>query len=132
MKSKMTLFVGALCFFMLTGLKQSIAQDVQNVQVGIYFPYNSNYNEWDITLTNSATGESYEFLTNSTTAATNILGTVPAGRYNIFFRSNYFPAGFDFGVTSTDFYHYEVHYGLFTFYGAPIDATTCIFIDAGY
>ena len=127
----MMLFFGALCFFMLTGLKQSVAQEVQDVQVGIYFPYNTNYNEWDITLTNSNTGVSYEFHTNSATADTNILGTVPAGRYNIFFQSSYFhyPLGFDFGVAGADFYRYEVHYGLFTFYGAQIDATTSIFID---
>lgn len=128
MKTKM-MFIGALCFFMLTGLKQSLAQDVE---VGVYFPSSGRYNEWDITLVNWNTGERYEFHTNSTTAQTNILGTVPAGRYNIDFQSNYFPLGFDFGVAGTNYYHYEVHYGTFTFYSAQIDTGTSIFIDEGY
>lgn len=129
MKTKMMLFAGVLCFFMLTGLKKSVAQDVQ---VGIYLPYSGHYNEWDITLTNVYTGDSYEFHTNSTTFNTNVLGTVPAGTYNIDYQSIYFPTGFDFGVTSTDYYHYQIHRSSFRWFSAPIDATTFLIIDEGY
>jgi len=129
MKTKMMMFAGVLCLFMLTGLKKSVAQDVQ---VGIYLPYSGNYNEWDITLINDITGETYEFHTNSTTFNTQILGTVPAGHYNIDYQSIYFPTGFDFGVTSTDYYHYQIHRSAFRWFTAPIDETTFLIIDEGY
>lgn len=132
MKTKMMLFFGALCFFMLTGLKQSVAQDVPNVEVGIYLPSSGNYNEFYITFINQNTGERFEFHTDNNTAHTNVLGTIPAGLYNIDFQWDYWTTGFDFGVTSTDFYHYEAHHSAFTYYSAPVDALTILHIDEGY
>lgn len=119
-----------LCFLMLTGLKQSIAQDVE---VGLNLPYSGNYNEWSIKFTNQATSEVFYFETDDDSFDSHILGTMPAGTYTIEFDSAYFPwYGFDFGVCGNDYYHFRTSNSSFTWYSAVIDASTVIQIDEGY
>ena len=130
MKTKpIMLFAAILCFFMLTGMKKSVAQDVQ---VPIYLPYSGHYNDWYITFTKVGTTESYFFHTDNSTFNSQILGTLPAGTYDIEFQSGYFPKAFDFGVCGLNYYQYKIRSDGFFWLGAVIDETTYLAIDEGY
>ncbi len=130
MKAKKILMTaGVLCFFMLVGLNQSKAGDVE---VGINLPYSGNYNQWFLTFTNEATNEVFYFETGDANFDSHILGTLPEGTYTIYFDSGYFPQGFDFGVCGQNYYSFQSRNDAFTWYHAVIDATTSIQIDEGY
>lgn len=129
---KAIMMTGVLCFFMLIGLKQSNAQ---NVQIGINLPYSGNYNEWNLTFTNESTYEVYYFTTGDANFSSQILGSLPAGTYTIEFADagGYFPwEGFDFGVCGNNYYSFKTRNDNFTWYHAIIDASTSIQIDEGY
>jgi|GEM_PF-1146016 len=129
---KMLMMSGVLCFLMLTGLKRSIAQDVE---LPITLPYSGNYNEWTITFTSETFPyQQYYFETDDDTYDSQILGTLPAGTYTIEFNSGHFNGsrGFDFGVTGQNYYMYKIRSDSFTWSGAVIDSSTAIHIDEGY
>lgn len=126
---KVMMFVGVMCFFMLTGLQKSVAQDVE---VPIYLPYSGNYNFWDITFTKVGTTESYYFHTDNNTFNTKVLGTLPVGTYDIEFQSSHFPNGFDFGIWGYETYAFKIKSDGFTWHGVNIDEYTSMAIDEGY
>jgi len=131
MKSrKLLIMTGLMCFFMLSGLTKTVAQDVQ---VGITLPYSGNFNNWTITFTNESTNEVFYFQTDDSNFQSGILGNMPAGTYTISFDCPYFPwEGFDVGVCGDNYYQFKARNSGFDWYHAVIDATTYIQIDAGY
>ena len=115
-----------VCMF-LSGFTRSVAQDVQ---VSIVLPWSGNYNNWGIDFYGTS-GEHYRFDTNDETARTGILGTIPAGVYEIDFDSPY-NASFEYGVVGPNYYKYHLGTFYYNFYGAVIEEGTTIFIDQGY
>jgi len=128
MKVKQILLVLGLvfCTFFI-GAKNSIAQDVQ---VRISLPVSGNYNTWTIIFTGN--NGTYTFYTDDNTEYFDVIGTVPAGRYNIEFQSIYSPEGFDFGICGPNFYHFRSGVPDFDWFGAEIEEGTYIQIDEGY
>ncbi|MDQ0639356.1 hypothetical protein QF042_002921 [Pedobacter sp. W3I1] len=126
---KIMMFSGILCFFLLTGLTRAVAQDVE---VPIYLPYSGNYNDWYITFTKVGTTESYYFHTDDDTFESKVLGTLPAGNYDIEFQSSHFPNGFDFGIWGNETYSFKIRSDGFIWYGVTIDQYTSMAIDEGY
>ena len=129
----MLMIAGVLCFFMLTGLKKSVAQDVQ---VKVFLPYSGNYNEWNITFTNENTNEVYYFETDNTTFSSAILGTVPAGTYRIDFDRNWYTSSsaFEIGVylPPSNSYIYKVVDSSINFDHIVVEEGTDITISQDY
>ena len=121
---------GVLCLFLFIGSK-SFAQT--NVEVGINLPYSGNYNYWTITFSDN-NGNSYTFYTDNNSFNSHVLGTIPAGTYNIDFSCSYWGSeGFDIGVCGPNYYHFNSsHTSDFTWYSAVIEDGTYIQIDEGY
>jgi hypothetical protein len=113
---------------LITGATRSVAQDVQ---VNIALPYSGNFNNWTITF--STWERSYVFETDDDTFQSGILGTLPAGTYDVTFDSNYFSSeGFDFGIHTPSFSDWRVMHWSFTWYSVYVEPQTLITIDAGY
>ncbi|RZJ94616.1 MAG: hypothetical protein EOO60_02650 [Hymenobacter sp.] len=60
------------------------------VELAVYIPYEGRDDDWDITLTEVGTGDSYQFATNSTMQYAHTGGsvpTIPSGTYNVTFHA---------------------------------------------
>src|SRR5688572_17128120 len=99
-----------LCGLLLTGFtpKKTVTDPkrvVTDVELSIQLPWSGIYNDWIITFKSRDTGEWCELITDdSMWPDGGILGTIPAGNYDIEFNSGY-SRGFEFGVDAPDFYH---------------------------
>jgi hypothetical protein len=129
MKHKSLITIAFIFSMLLGGFTRSSAQDVQ---VGISLPYSGNFNYWTITFYEYSGPNSYVFETDDDTFDSQILGTLPPGKYNIELNSGYWWEGFDFGVCGPTFYHFKQGHPSFTWYSAEIEDGTYIQIDAGY
>jgi hypothetical protein len=119
-----------LCGMLLTGFSKAVAQDVE---LSIILPYSGNFNDWTITFYSRNSSDVFILQTDNSTASSGILGTIPAGQYNVEFNCPYFPwEGFDCGVIGPNFYHFMARNDAFTMYNVPIEEGTGIQIDEGY
>lgn len=119
-----------LCGMLLTGFSKAVAQDVE---LTINLPYSGNFNEWTITFYDRNSSNVFILETDNSTFSSHILGTIPAGQYNVEFNCPYFPwEGFDCGVIGPNFYHFMARNDAFTMYNVPIEEGTGLQIDEGY
>jgi hypothetical protein len=126
MKFKKNLIPVALLFSMLlAGFTRSVAQDVE---VSISLPYINVYNNWVITFMNRDTGDWYTFETNDDTYPYGVLGTVPAGNYDIHFNSGY-SISFEYGVTSPNFTGWRGGGNEYTWYRVVVEDGTMLHIE---
>jgi len=125
-----------LCGMLLTGFtpKKAVTDPnsvVTDVELYIQLPWSGIYNDWIITFKSRDTGEWYELITDdSMWPDGGILGTIPAGNYDIEFNSGY-SRGFEFGVDAPDFYHWRFGDNYFNWYNVPITGDATIMIHQG-
>jgi hypothetical protein len=119
-----------ICTMLLTGFTRSVAQDVE---IEINLPYSGNFNEWFITFYDRNSDAVYYFETDDGTFDSDILGTIPAGSYNVEFNCPYFPwEGFDINIYGPNVDKTKIVNDAVTIYDVPIEDGTVIRIDEGY
>jgi hypothetical protein len=114
-----------VCSVSLMGAARSAAQDVQ---VGIQLPYGGNYNFWNIQFYDTNGFFQFDLNTNNSTYTSQVLGTVPAGRYRVEFWGNY-DGVFDFGFAGPSGYDWAMGQSPYQFYNVTIEEGTTLYID---
>ena len=80
-------------------MPNQLRQTSTDVNLLVYLPYSGTHNYWNIefrSLTDGS-GLTYYFTTDDNVAASNQLGSLPAGKYDVFYYAIYGPnAYFDF------------------------------------